>query len=287
MRVPRIGCHVSIAGGVSKAIARAVERECDCIQVFTTSPKMWRHQSHEESEVAAFRAGLKEYGIAPAVAHAAYLINLASTNSGLFAKSVKHLSETGGWAGKLGCSAVIVHAGHAPDGEMAAGLKRVAQGLCEVLKGWPDGVALSLEMTAGGTSGVGSSFGHFSAVINEMDGDGRVGVWLDSAHAFEAGYDLRAAEGVERLVAESGSAGGWKRVNGMHANDSKTPLGSRLDRHENIGEGEIGDAGFRAMLANPSLRALPFILETPGHDGEGPDLEGVRRLKGLAGPAGK
>jgi len=245
---------------------------------------MWRHQAHAPEEVAGFRAGLKERGIVPAVAHAAYLINLASTNRGLFAKSVKHLAETGEWAGKLGCSAVILHAGHAPDDEMTAGLKRVAQGLREALRGWPDGVTLSLEMTAGGASGVGSSFGHFAAVINELDGDARVGIWLDTAHAFEAGYDLRTEEDVARLVAEAGEAGGWKRVNGVHANDSKTPLGSHLDRHENIGEGEIGDAGFRAVLGNPVLRALPFILETPGYDGEGPGLEGVRKLRGLAGP---
>jgi deoxyribonuclease-4 len=264
-------------------VERAVERECGCIQVFTTSPKMWRHQVHEPGEVAGFRAGIRERGIFPAVAHAAYLINLASPNRALFAKSVKHLAQTGEWAGKLGLSAVVLHAGHAPAADMPAALSRVAQGLREAFRGWPEGVKLSLEMTAGGETGVGSSFGHFASIIDGLSGDKRVGVWLDTAHAFGAGYDLGTAAGVERLVAGAGGAGGWERVDGVHANDSKSPLGSHLDRHENIGEGLIGNAGFRLILEHPGLRALPFILETPGFDNRGPDLKGVRRLRELAG----
>jgi len=283
---PRIGCHVSIAGGVSKAIERAGERECECIQIFTTSPRMWAHFTHEESEVAGFRAGVARLGLDPVVTHASYLLNLASPDEGLRARSAALLAATARWSAILGASAVVVHPGSCADFDGGACVSRVAETVRAAFAEWPAGVALALEQSAGGPTTVGSRFEHLMDIFAALGGDARLRVWLDTAHAFSAGHDLANQAGIDGLVAEVRRTTGWDRVAGVHANDSKEPLGSRVDRHENIGFGLIGDAGFRLLLRHEALRALPFLLETPGIDGEGPDLENVSRLKRLRDGSG-
>jgi len=280
--MPRIGCHVSIAGGVSKAVERAVARECECIQIFTTSPRAWKHQTHRAEEVQAFREGVKRFHLAPVVVHASYLVNLASTQTWLYRRSITMLAETCRWAERLGCASVIIHVGHCADTAMAGGLRRAGRALKAVLKNVPPGLTLSLEMTAGGKGSIGASFDHFAALLHEVRGDARVRVWLDTAHAFAAGYDLRNQEGVGRLLADLKRTVGLQRVAGAHANDSKTLLGSCVDRHENIGAGHIGTEGFRLVLQQAAFKRLPFILETPGFDGTGPDLRNMKVLRWLA-----
>jgi deoxyribonuclease-4 len=283
---PRIGCHVSIAGGLSQAIPRAIERGCECIQIFTTSPRSWKHQVHQDSEIAAFREGLARHGIVPAVAHAIYLLNPASPDVASREKSAAAISECAEWAARMGLSTVVLHAGHAMGEPEPAALKRVGAVLTLVLKDYPEGLTLSLETTSGGAGSIGGSFDHFAALLNETGGDVRIRVWLDTAHLFEAGYDLRTAPGLERLHSDIARTVGKDRIAGAHANDSKTELGSRVDRHENVGEGLIGDAGFRRILRDPFFRDLPYILETPGFDNKGPDRKNVDKLRYLAGPGG-
>ena len=280
---PRIGCHVSIAGGLSQAIPRAVERGCGCIQVFTTSPRSWKHQVHKDGEVAAFREGLARHGIAPAVAHAIYLLNPASPDASSRDRSAAALAESAAWASRMGLSTVVLHAGHAMGEPEAAALKRVGAVLKLVLRDYPEGLTLSLETTSGGAGSIGGSFDHFTALLDETGGDARIRVWLDTAHLFEAGYDLRSSAGLERLLADIGRTVGLDRIAGVHANDSKTPLGSHVDRHENVGEGLMGEKGFRLVLRHPPFRRLPFILETPGFDNTGPDRKNMEKLAIMAG----
>lgn len=285
MHMPPIGCHVSVAGGISNAVTRAVERGCECVQVFTTSPRAWRHQLHRPDEVSAFRAGVARHGIRPVVVHAIYLINLASEDPGLRAKSLSNLVETCRWAGEIGASTVVFHPGHCPETGMPAGLRRVADCLRTALKGLPPGVTLSLEMSSGGRTAVGAA-AHFSRIFRLLRAHSRLRVWLDTAHAWGAGYDLSVQAGVTRLVRDFARVGGSSRISGVHANDTSVPLGSLRDRHDNIGEGRIGLEGFRLLVRHPVLRKLPFILETPGFDGLGPDKRNVDRLKKLLGKRG-
>jgi len=184
-------------------------------------------------------------------------------------------------AGELGCSAVVIHVGHCEDAEMPEGLGRAARILRRVLKDAPAGVSISMEMTAGGKGSVGASFDHFCALLNEAGGDERLTVWMATAHAFEAGYDVRSRAGLTAMLSDLDRAVGLKRLVGVHANDSRTDLASRVDRHENIGKGKIGSAGFKVMLRDPVLKKLPFILETPGFDDTGPDLRNMRILRRL------
>lgn len=268
-------------------MARAVERECECIQIFTTSPRAWKHQTHPGEEAAAFREGIAARKIAPVVAHGSYLINLSSGQTHLRERSASLLAETCRWAGEFGCGTVVVHVGHCEDAKMAEGLGRAARILRRVLKDAPPSISISMEMTAGGRGSVGASFDHFRAILDEAGGSPRLTVWMDTAHAFEAGHDLRGKDGLAEMLGDLDRAVGIGRLAGVHANDSRTGFGSRVDRHENIGEGEIGAAGFRTMLRHPVLRKLPFILETPGFDDTGPDLRNVRILRKLGGGAGQ
>ena len=242
---------------------------------------MWAHQAHDDGEIAAFRAGCTRLGLAPVVAHASYLLNLASPEEGLRARSVAHLAATARWSALLGASTVIIHPGHCDDPAGGACVTRVAECIRAAFNEWPAGVSLALEQAAGGATAVGGRLTHLMDILAALGGDERVRIWLDTAHAFGAGHDLTNAPGIDRLVDEVRRTAGWDRVAGVHANDSKEALGSKKDRHENIGEGLIGSGGFGLLLAHPAFRGLPFILETPGFDGKGPDLENVTRLKRL------
>jgi len=281
---PRIGCHVSIAGGLAKAVTRAIERGCECLQIFASSPRVWRQRGHRPEEVAAFRLGLAHARIAPLFVHAAYLLNLASADPVLRRRSISLLARTCCSAHFLGASAVIVHCGSCDEHPMTAGLRRTARSLAETLRRVPHSVVVDLEMTSGRPGSIGGSLAHFAAILDLVHGEPRVRVFVDTAHAFAAGYDLRRPDGLLRLASGLAAFVGLDRVDGVHANDSKAPCGSRCDRHENIGEGHIGFAPFAAMMAHPAFRTLPFILETPGFDRLGPDLKNMRRLKALRGP---
>jgi deoxyribonuclease-4 len=200
------------------------------------------------------------------VGHAIYLINPASREPGLREKSAVALLESAGWAARMGLSTLILHAGHAIREPVSAALERAGSVLTRVLRDIPEGLTLSLETTSGGSGSIGGSFEHFAALLNETGGDARIRVWLDTAHLFEAGYDLRSSPGLGKLLADIDGNVGRDRISGAHANDSKTSLGSRVDRHENVGSGLIGEEGFRFILRHPFFRRLPFVLETPGFD---------------------
>lgn len=278
---PRIGCHLSIAGGVSKAVAGAKERGAEALQIFTTSPRQWAHLRHREEEVAAFRRGTAEMGHPPVVVHAIYLLNPASPDPALRKKSAAHLAECGRWSASLGASAVILHPGNTEDLAEGTGIRRLAAEFKAVLAEWPADVTLALEQSAGQRNSVGASLDHLRQLLDASAGDRRLGVWLDTAHAWGAGWDLTSAEGVATFGADVGASVGWDRVAGLHANDSKAVRGSRRDLHQNIGMGAIGDDGFRHLLRHPKFAALNWLLETPGLDGKGPDVANMDRIRRL------
>lgn len=281
MSRPRIGCHLSIAGGVSKAVAGAQERGAEALQIFTTSPRQWAHLQHRDEEVAAFRKGTAAMGSPPVVVHAIYLLNPASPDPALRKKSASHLVECGRWSAALGATTVILHPGNAADLADGAGLRRLAAELQAVLGEWPAGVTLALEQSAGQRNSVGASLDHLRQVLDALAGDPRLSTWLDTAHAWGAGWDLTTADGVARFAADIDRSVGWNRVAGLHANDSKAAKSSRRDLHQNIGMGSIGDDGFRHLFRHPKFAALDWLLETPGLDGKGPDIPNMDRIRRL------
>ncbi len=281
MKGPVIGCHLSIAGGVSQAVTRAEERGCEAVQVFTTSPRQWAHLQHKDEEVAGWRAGLNRLGDLPVTVHAIYLLNPASPDPLLRKKSAAHLVECGRWSAAFGATAVVLHPGVASDLADGTGIRRLAAELKAVMKEWPKGVSLALEQSAGQKGTVGASLDHLAQTLDALSGEPRLAVWLDTAHAWGAGWDLTTADGVATFGADVEKSVGWKRIVGMHANDSKAARGSRRDLHQNIGLGSIGDGGFRHLFKHPKFAALPWLLETPGLDGNGPDVPNMERIKRL------
>ena len=282
--MPRFGAHLSTAGGVSQAACRARDLGCDCLQIFVKPPQQWRFQNLDDEEVARFHAAVQEAGLEPVVAHASYLVNLASPNQALCEKSVACLLTEWDRAEALGLSGLVVHPGsHTESGE-AAGLERVAEALSRLSRERPDRrTPILLETTAGAGSTLGGTFAHLAHLF-EVCGDGPpLGLAIDTCHLWAAGYDVASAEGIEATLAELDAAVGLSCLAVVHANDAKGERGSHLDRHAAIGRGKIGRAGFKRLVNHPALRHLPFILETPKKDARGRPMDPVnlRTLRGL------
>lgn len=286
----RFGAHVSISGSLDQAIDRATAIGCECLQIFYGSPRQWRRVVYPDSVLAQFREKRYRAGLDPLVAHASYLVNLASGARVLRRQSIASLLATMRGIERLAGLGAVTHLGSRMGAPRDAALIRVAAAVRAVLDA-TDRAMVLLENSAGAGGSVGSSFDDLAAILDHLDGDERVGVCLDTAHLFAAGWDLRSAAALDTMVDAADRAFGWRRVRVVHLNDSAAALGSHLDRHENIGQGRIGTDGFRAILAHPAIRPLPGIIETPGFDRQGPDrknLERLRRLQagpGRAGPA--
>lgn len=280
--LPPLGAHMSIAGGTPKAIERALAVESTAVQIFLKNNNQWRGKPISEQEAEDFRAALAAGGLAPAVAHASYLINLASPNPELREKSIEAMVDELQRAAQLGVPGVVMHPGaHVGEGE-EKGLETIAASLDAIFQRTPElSVHVYLETTAGQGSTLGHRFEHLAELIQRTQASDRLSICLDTCHVFAAGYDVRTAEGVAATLAEFDRVIGLKRLAALHINDSKKPFASRLDRHEHIGQGEIGEACFAALLRDPRLSQVPFLLETA----KGPDLaedrmnlETLRRL---------
>ena len=283
------GAHVKSSGGVWHAIENGVELGCEAVQFFAGSPRTWAPTVYKEPDAAKFREARAASPIRFVVIHTIYLINLASGKEDFYEKSVSSLCGAMAAADQLGADAIVTHIGsHMGDG-FDVGLERVQAGLRRALadsEGSP--VRLLLENTAGAGGTMGVDFEELGAIIAAGGADPRLGICLDTAHFFESGADIRTAAGLGEALARLDAACGLDRLAMLHLNDSKTPLGSNRDRHENIGEGDLGVEGFRTIVTEPAFAALPGILEVPGFDGEGPDRENLARLRGFASasPAG-
>lgn len=272
------GAHVSAAGGIDKAMERAIAMGADAVQVFTQSPRMWRPVNHKPASVERWHELRAEHGIQGAVAHAIYLINIASDNPEIYDKSVTALENTMVAGELLGLDAVIFHPGSHRAAGLDGCLDRMAAAISRVLdkseKTW-----LLLENSAGQGGTIGRDVEELARVLDHVGDHPRLGVCIDSCHWFVSGVDVRERGELDAALAELDSAIGLDRLRALHVNDSKTPLGSNRDRHANMGTGEIGD-GLTTFLAHPRFQGLGAYLEVPG-EGDGPTAAEIRKCREL------
>ncbi|MCX6897388.1 MAG: deoxyribonuclease IV [Verrucomicrobia bacterium] len=264
----KLGAHMSIAGGADKAIERGRLTGCETIQIFTRGNMQWRSRPLRAEEIAAFKKLRADTGIAPVFAHDSYLINLGATNPATLRMSIDGMIDELQRADALGLPFVVSHPGaHMGAGE-DAGLRRIADSLKEVFRqtrGLP--VKVALEITAGQGTNLGYRFEHLADIISRV-GPERLAVCVDTCHLLAAGYDIRTPKTFAAVAKEFGRVIGWKLLAAVHLNDSKTPLGSRVDRHEHIGKGYVGKEAFRLVLNHPHFSKVPGVLETPKGDFE-------------------
>ncbi len=269
-----IGAHVSPAGGLPKAVERGVERGCRAIQIFNQSPRMWRPSVYRDEDVAAFREAISSSPIDAVLIHAVYLLNCASDDPDIRAKSLASLTHSLRVGHAIGAAGVVLHPGSAKTGHVGDAIERAGATIREALEQSED-CELHLEDTAGAGGTLGRSVEELAQLLEAAGGEQRLGLCLDSCHLLASGYDIRTPKGMSRMLRECTRKLGRGRVRSLHLNDSQTPLGSNRDRHANIGHGELGEDGAAAFLSAPSLQKLPCILETPGANRSGPSAEEV------------
>ena len=280
MKFPiRLGVHVSISGGIDKAIVRARDLGCATMQIFSRNPRGWKASPLSSRAIAAFREASGSREIDPIVVHTPYLLNLASADAGLHRRSIRALNLDIERAGQLGARYVVTHLGSAKEKSKAFGLNRVVEALQAVMDRDPS-VAVLLENSAGAGSSIGTSFEELQEIMERVGKDGRLGVCFDSCHGFAAGYDFRSPEKTEALVREMDQTIGLQRFAILHLNDCAGSLGAHRDRHEHIGKGKIGLGGFRSLLSHPAVRMVPMILETPKRSPQD-DLKNLSRIRRL------
>jgi len=280
----RIGIHTSIAGDIVGALELAHGLGANALQIFSSSPRMWTQGPLRISEADAtrFRARRKELGLGPLVVHDNYLINLASPNPVLRTRSVQAFHQELVRAAALGADYLVAHPGSGREGTKEAAVAAIAQGLRQAARGLRLGdLQILLENTAGHGTSVGSRFEELKAILDAST-DLALGVCIDTAHTFASGWDIRKAEGLDATLEAVDRTVGLARVPVLHVNDSKTPLGSRVDRHEHIGKGKIGLEAFERILNHPMLAGKAFIAETP-IDRPGDDRRNVATLWRLVG----
>ena len=278
----KVGVHVSIAGSIDRAVDRAEEIGCDTFQIFSRNPRGWRFKEIPEEVAEEFRRKLKRSGIHPAVDHMPYLPNLASPKEEVYRKSVEALTVELERCDILGIPYLVTHLGSHLDSGKEEGFRRTAEAIIEALSASENDVILLLETTSDSKNSVGGSFEDLAEIMRRVDRDDRVGACFDTCHTFVAGYELRSEEGLKETMEKFEGTVGLERIKVVHLNDSKGPLGSKLDRHEHIGLGEIGEEGFRRILGHPAIRALPLILETPVDDRRN-DRGNITKVRELAG----
>ena len=266
---PLLGAHMSISGGVDKALLLGKTVDCDAIQIFTKSSRQWASKPYTKEEIELFNLNRKATGIATVIAHDSYLLNLGSPDGSLRSRSITAFIDELERCEVLGVSNLVAHPGaHVGAGENE-GIKIIARSLDEVHKACPGyNVKVTLEITAGQGSNLGYRFEQIGNIIDATRESDRLRVCFDTEHAFAAGYDIRTKEGYERTFTEFDEEIGLDRLAAFHLNDSKKELNSRVDRHEHIGKGHIGVETFRLLMNDKRFWDLPMCLETP----KGPDL---------------
>jgi len=284
-----LGSHLSIGKGFAAAVDEAERLGSNALQIFSHNASAWRMKPITPEAAAAFRQRVEESALRFGVIHTMYLLNLATPDDELYERSIDALEHEIDRAGRLGVHSLVTHLGAHKGSGMSEGIDRVATALNRVMQSvfFRDAaeVRLLLENTAGTGSTVGGPFEELAGILGGLSDSRRVGVCLDTCHAFAAGYDLRTKEAVDETISAFEEAIGLKHLEMIHLNDSRFPLASRRDRHEHLGRGEIGLEGMAAIVNHPALRRLPFILETPkeidGQDGaDEVNLELVRGLQG-------
>jgi deoxyribonuclease IV len=278
-----IGAHVSPAGGPANAVTRGVERGCRSIQIFNQSPRQWKPTVYDDEKVEAFKEAMAESDVEALLIHAVYLVNCASEDADLREKSLTSLTASLHAGAALGAVGVVLHPGSAlkNGGEAEAAVGRAAKVIKEALAE-SEGCDLHLENTAGAGGTLGRTFEELAALIEGAGGGKRLGACLDSCHLLASGYDIRTAAGLSDVLDEFDRIVGLDRLGSLHVNDSMTKLGSNVDRHANLGEGEIGRKGIAAFLSEPRFEGLACVFEGPGAAGkavERVDIDNAFKLR--------
>ena len=250
----RFGFHISIAGGFSKVVERAKVRGCETIQFFSRNPRGWKYDPLDQKEIEDFQSSVKSSQLFPLFLHLPYLPNIASRDSKFYKRSVHSIITDLKRAEQIGVQYLIIHIGHRMESSEDKAVEAVFQGINEAFEKVKNSVILLLENTAGQGTEIGYNFEQLRRIIDGVREQKRVGICLDTAHSFEAGFDLSKKEGIERTLESFDHTIGLKRLHLFHLNDSKTPLGSRKDRHWHIGEGYIGLEGFRYLINHPFIK---------------------------------
>ena len=278
----RLGVQVSIAGSIHYSIDRALSLGCNTMQIFARNPRKFRKGFYlKKEEIEIFKKKLKDSGIFPLVVHSPYVLNLATPKKFLSWITTKEFILDLVEAEKLGAQYFVTHTGCFKGTTEKDGLKRVVKCLRKILKKTSNlKIMILLENTAGGGTWLGYTFSHFRYILEELDFSPRIGICLDTAHAWCAGFRINTEEGLEELLSEIDKNVGMERLKIVHLNDTQEALGSRKDRHYHIGEGKIGKEGFSLIINHPRLKSLPFILETPRKSDED-DLKNLKMVKRL------
>jgi deoxyribonuclease-4 len=259
----RIGAHMSIAGGVSRAVDRAVLHGCEALQIFTKNASQWRGKALDPGEIRSFRQRIEQSGITPVVSHASYLINLATKFPVLREQSIVAFVDELDRAEALGLLGVVIHPGTCTAGTDTEALRLIADAIRVAFQARPRyKTMVLLEHTAGQGRTVGHRFEHLAAVIKHLRGSRRVGVCLDTCHLVASGYDITTEAGYRDTFALFERVVGLERLKAFHGNDSKRPCGSRVDRHEHIGQGCLGLDPFRRLLHDERFAGVPILIET-------------------------
>lgn len=275
----RIGGHVGSAGGISNAITNSLAIGGNCLQIFAGSPRMWARSLYTAEMGTSFRQLITQHDLGPVYIHALYLTNLASDNPELITKSKNALITDMTNSATIGANGVVLHIGSHQGRGWASSRQQVIQCIKDVLDNTPQDSILLLENSAGQKGKIGS-FPELQDILDSCS-NVRLKVCLDTAHAFEAGYNLTTDEGLEMWVSDIEKYVSVDKIELLHLNDSKTPLGSGRDNHQNIGDGYIGQEGIKRIINHKKLKHLPLILEVPGIDDMGPDKENIDRVKSL------
>ncbi len=277
----RIGFHMSISGSVDRAVDRALEIGCNTLQIFTRNPRGWKARPLRKNEIRAFISKIERNDVKPVFSHMPYLSNLASPKNDVYAKSIDALITEMDRCEMLKIPYLVTHLGSHLGYGVEIGLERIIRAIDKAFSVTGERVTLLLENTAGTRNSIGGSFRDLQYIIERTTYPDKIGVCFDTCHAFAAGYDLRTEETIKETISKIDESIGFNKLKLIHLNDSRGGLNSRIDRHEHIGLGRIGEEGFRNILRS-KLAALPLILETP-RDNRRSDLENLIKVKALAG----
>jgi len=276
----RIGVHVSMAGCIWESLERAKALGCNAMQIFSRNPRGWQAAEFNPSDVEKFKSLKEKYDIRPVVIHIPYIINLATPDSGLYKKSIIAFMEDLERCDLLGAEYFVTHLGsHVGSGE-DGGIKRFSQALDGIIKKSKPKATILLENTAGSGSWIGYKFEHIKRIIDDISDVKNVGVCLDTAHTFEAGYDIKTKSGLEKTMKDFDRFVGADLIKVVHFNDSLSPIASHVDRHQHIGKGNIGLEAMGRIINHPKLRQAAFIMETP-KESDKDDKRNIKIAKSL------
>ncbi len=274
-----LGAHMSIAGGIPRAAESAARLGCNALQIFVKNSNRWEGKKISDEEAQEFKTLILQHGIKNVAAHSSYLINLASPDEDLRQRSIAAFIDELNRCAQLNVQSLVLHPGsHRNEGE-ASGLKRIVDSLLQVIASSDTGVRITLETTAGQGSSLGNRFEHLRDIISGLSGHPSISICMDTCHIFASGYDIRTNTAYEETMDRFDSVIGFSRLSLVHLNDSLKPLGSRVDRHEHIGLGYIGDEAFKNLITDPRFEKISKILETPKDRDEMGDKENLARLK--------